>query len=209
MTAVIRPPRQEAEPLKPPSSLAMLPAIPVITATRLLLRPLADADVPALFEQFSDPEITRFWSSPPLVTIADAQTLLDEINDEFQRGELLEWGLERLDTPGVIGTCALSHLDLGNRRGEIGFSLRRNAWGNGYMSEMLPVLVDYAFTDLGLHRLEADVDPRNAASIRLLEGLGFRQEGHLRERWRITGDVQDSLIFGLLEPEWASRQHRR
>ena len=177
-------------------------AIPVITATRLRLRPLTAADVPALFEQFSDPEITRFWSSAPLATMLDAEVLLEEIIEEFRRGELLEWGVELLGAPGIIGTCALAHINLDNRRGEIGFSLHREAWGNGYMSEILPVLVDYAFTRLDLHRLEADVDPRNAASIRLLEGLGFRLEGHLRERWQVTGEVQDSLIYGLLRPEW-------
>jgi RimJ/RimL family protein N-acetyltransferase len=63
-------------------------------------------------------------------------------------------------------------------------------------------LLNYSFNELNLHRLEADVDPRNAASIRTLEKLGFRQEGYLRERWLVGGGIQDSLFYGLLRSEW-------
>lgn len=179
--------------------------LPVLESERLRLRPLTEADVPALFAIFSDPEVTRFWSSPPLEAEADAATLLREIHEEYARGELLEWGLERREAPGVIGTCSLMALSLPNRRGELGFALRRDAWGRGYVQEILPVLVAWAFGPLGLHRLEADVDPRNEASVRALERLGFQVEGRLRDRWQVTGEVQDTLILGLLEPEWRTR----
>jgi RimJ/RimL family protein N-acetyltransferase len=179
--------------------------LPVLESERLRLRPLTEADVAGLFAIFSDPEVTRYWSSPPLESEADAATLLEEIHEEYARGELLEWGLERRDAPGVIGTCSLMALSLANRRGELGFALRRDAWGRGYVQEILPVLVTWAFGPLGLHRLEADVDPRNEASVRALERLGFRVEGRLRDRWQVTGEVQDTLILGLLEPEWRAR----
>ena len=60
----------------------------------------------------------------------------------------------------------------------------------------------YAFEVLDLHRIEADVDPRNAASIRTLERLGFQREGYLRERWQVNGEIQDALFYGLLRPDW-------
>ena len=70
------------------------------------------------------------------------------------------------------------------------------------------MLLDFAFRDLGLRRLEADVDPRNAASIRSLERLAFRREGYLRERWCVGGEVQDAIFYGLLRREWEARGHR-
>ncbi|MEE4362049.1 MAG: GNAT family protein [Pseudomonadales bacterium] len=179
--------------------------LPILESPRLRLRALLDEDVPALFRIFSDPAVTRYWSSPPMRREADARTLLEEIREEYQRGELLEWGLEHRDQPGVIGTCALSALDLDNRRAEIGFALARAAWGQGLMGEILPVLVEHAFGAMGLHRLEADVDPRNEGSIRALQRLGFIVEGRLRERWQVTGEVQDTLMLGLLAPEWRAR----
>lgn len=180
----------------------------LLTSERLQLRPLRETDADDLFAIFSDPEITRFWSSPCMTRREDAQALIEDIAESIERGELLEWGLERRTVPGLIGTCSIVNLDRANRRGEIGFALARSTWGHGYMAEILPVLVDHAFGALGLHRLEADVDPRNAASIRLLERLGFRLEGRMRERWQVTGEVQDSLIYGLLAREWQTDPSR-
>jgi ribosomal-protein-alanine N-acetyltransferase len=66
----------------------------------------------------------------------------------------------------------------------------------------LRLALAHAFGPLGLRRVEADVDPRNAASCRLLERLGFRREGLLRERWRVNGETCDSALFGLLAREF-------
>ena len=70
------------------------------------------------------------------------------------------------------------------------------------MPGALTLLIDHSFGELGLHRIEADVDPRNTASLRLLEKLGFRREGHLRERYFKDGEIQDSIMLGLLRPEY-------
>ena len=72
------------------------------------------------------------------------------------------------------------------------------------MHEALQALLGFAFTDLDLHRLEADIDPRNGASAAALVRLGFREEGLLRERWIVAGEVSDSQLYGLLRREWQS-----
>jgi RimJ/RimL family protein N-acetyltransferase len=69
------------------------------------------------------------------------------------------------------------------------------------MHEALKALT-YAFDVLEFHRIEADVDPRNAASIRTLERLGFQREGYLRERWQVNGEIQDAVFYGLLRSDW-------
>ena len=66
------------------------------------------------------------------------------------------------------------------------------------MVEVLPVVIQFAFTRLRLHRIEADVDPRNHASIRHLERLGFRKEGYFRQRYLVNGERQNAVVFGLL-----------
>lgn len=93
-----------------------------------------------------------------------------------------------------------------NRRAELGFALRRDRWGRGLMTEALPVLLRCGFEKMDLHRVEADVDPRNAASIKQLERLGFRREGYLREgylreRHHTHGEPRDALFYGLLRHE--------
>jgi RimJ/RimL family protein N-acetyltransferase len=76
------------------------------------------------------------------------------------------------------------------------------------MSEALIALLDFAFGTLALRRLEADVDPRNANSLRILGKLGFQREGLLRERWNVAGEIQDTAFYGLLAKEWQIRAQR-
>ncbi|HYN80479.1 MAG TPA: GNAT family protein [Gemmatimonadaceae bacterium] len=176
--------------------------LPTLVASNLHLRALTRADIPALFSIFGDPEVTRYWSHPALATEEDAAKLLDHITSSFKTRSLFQWGLARREDNLVIGTCTLAGLDRGHRRAELGFALARAEWGKGLMAEMLPILVDFAFGPLSLHRLEADVDPRNAASLCTLERLGFRKEGYLRERYHVGGETQDSVLLGLLAAEW-------
>jgi ribosomal-protein-alanine N-acetyltransferase len=176
--------------------------LPTLLASRVALRWLDEGDLDALFEIFSDPEVMRYWSSPPLEDRDAARRLLAHIHDNFHRRTLFQWGVARREDDRVMGTCTLFHLDPDNRRAEIGYALGRQHWGKGYMGEALHALLGFAFGELGLHRLEADVDPRNTASIKSLERLGFRQEGYLRERWIVNGEIQDALLFGLLRREW-------
>jgi len=94
-------------------------------------------------------------------------------------------------------------------RAEIGYILGRAHWSRGYVSEALPALIDHGFETLGLNRLEADIDPRNAASARVLMRLGFVQEGLLRERWVVRGEPSDSALYGLLLEDWLDAAPRR
>jgi RimJ/RimL family protein N-acetyltransferase len=73
------------------------------------------------------------------------------------------------------------------------------------MHEALQGLVGYAFQTVALNRLEADIDPRNTASARTLERLGFQKEGHLRERWIVNEEISDTDLYGLLHRDWQAR----
>lgn len=180
--------------------------LPRLWGERIVLRPLALRDAPQLFAVFSDPEAMRYWSTLPMRDPAEARTLIREVREEQAAGTLFEWGVARRADNRVIGTCALFHVDWSNGRAEIGFALARACWGQGLMREALVTLIDFAFDRLALRRLEADVDPRNQASVTLLERLGFRREGLLRERWNVGDEFQDAAFFGLLAREYRPRQ---
>ncbi len=182
--------------------------LPTIDAERLRLRWLAQSDVPALYEIFSHAEVMRYWSSLPLEDLRGAEALLARVHDGFHRRQLFQWGVARRTDDLVIGTCTLAHLDANNRRAEVGYVLGREHWGQGYIQEALTALLCFAFDELNLHRIEADVDPRNDASIRTLERLGFQREGYLRERWLVGGGIYDSLFYGLLRSEWRERNKK-
>jgi RimJ/RimL family protein N-acetyltransferase len=192
-----------------PLSMTDADRLPTIPTPRLLLRWLTERDVDALFTVFSHPEVMRFWSSPPLPDTEAARGLLEHIHESFHQQTLFQWGIARREDDLVIGTCTLFHLDRDNRRAEVGFALGREHWGQGYAREALTALLDFAFGEWDLHRLEADADPRNAASIRALERLGFQREGYLRERWHVGGEIQDAVFLGLLQREWEAGRATR
>ena len=181
-----------------------MPTFAAITLTtpRLAVRPLIEADVPALFAIFSHPEVMRYWSSPPYTEVAQARTMVLNVQEGYQTGEFLQLGLARRSDGALLGTCTLFSFSATSRRAELGYALGRPYWGMGYMHEALTALVDYAFDTLNLHRLEADIDPRNTASARTLERLGFRYEGLGRERWIVEGEISDTAWYGLLAREW-------
>ena len=176
--------------------------LPTLETPRLHLRWLTPDDVPALFAVFGDPEVCRYWSRPALPDLAAAHALQAEIAASFADRSLFQWGIARRDTDAIVGTCTLATLSAEHARAEVGFALARACWGRGYVAEALPAMVRFAFETLGLHRLEADADPRNAASIRALERAGFVREGYQRERYHMQGEWQDGVLFGLLRREW-------
>ena len=191
-----------------PDATAFLPGadrLPTIETARLRLRWLVPEDAPALLAVFGDPAVCRYWSRPPLADIAEAAALRQEIAELFAERSLFQWGIAERDGDAVIGTCTLAALSAEHRRGELGFALARGAWGRGHASEAVAALLAFAFDALALHRVEADVDPRNGASIRVLERMGFRREGCQRERYHLAGEVQDALLYGLLRREWAGQ----
>jgi [ribosomal protein S5]-alanine N-acetyltransferase len=184
------------------------PTLPTLVASRIKLRWLTPADVAALFTVFSHEEAMRYWSTPAMTELKQAQDYLDQIHHCFAAKSLFQWGIALLKTDEVIGTCTLHQLDTRNRRAEIGFALNPAHWHQGYATEAVDRVLQYAFGPLRLHRVEADTDPRNTASIAVLTRLGFVAEGRMRERWLSHGQPQDSAFFGLLASEWRAAHPR-
>jgi len=174
---------------------------------RLLLRPLRAADAPALFAIHADPAFARFWSSPPWTEMAQAEQLIAQDQLDLAAGEHVRLGISRRHDDRLLGSCTLFKIHATNRRAELGYGLGPAFWGLGYAQEAVRTLLGFGFADkarggLGLHRVEADIDPDNEASARLLTRLGFSLEGRLRERWIVGGVVSDSAIYGLLQRDW-------
>lgn len=183
-----------------PNALAM----PKLQTERLLIRCLRIEDAPAILEILSDPETVRYWGRPAMSRLEEAESYTQENLDWMTQGHCMYWGLEEASSRKMIGTCALLRMDLSNRRAEVGYLLHRAFWRKGIMSEALQRVIQYAFEELKLHRLEADTDPDNLSSIKLLERFGFQREGLFKDRWIVGGKWSDSLMLGLisqLDPE--------
>ena len=177
-------------------------SLPTLDGPRVALRWLTEADAGALFAIFSHPTVMRFWSTPPMADVAQAGKLVADIQEGFRSQRLFQWGVSRREDGRIIGTCTLFAINASQGRAEVGYALGHEYWGQGFMKEALTALVDYSFRKLALRRLEADIDPRNVGSLHAVERIGFRREGLLRERWKVNGELQDSVVLGLLSHEW-------
>ncbi|GAB2504636.1 GNAT family protein [Arenimonas alkanexedens] len=176
--------------------------LPTLAAPRLQLRWIHDSDLDDLYGVLSDPDVTRYWSHQAWSGPDEAPIYFETLQQGFLRGDLFQWGIALRGDDRLIGTATLCDIDLVQGRAELGFALARDHWGRRYGREALTVLLEYAFGTLGLRRIEADVDPRNLPSLRTLEGLGFLREGYLRQRWQVGGELQDSVLMGLLASDW-------
>lgn len=176
---------------------------PVLEGQAVRLRPLREGDAGAIFALYSDPEVCRYWSFAPWTEPAQAVAWLAE-RMGWRPPATYGWALADARDDQLVGTVSLFALSSPNRRAELGYSLLPARQGRGLAREGVRLALDFAFGPLELERVEADVDPRNEASWRLLEHFGFRREGLLRHRWRVGDTFADSWIYGLLRNE-----HRR
>jgi len=176
--------------------------LPTLEGERVNLRWLTEADRDALFDVFSDPEVMQFWSSSAWTDPTQASQYIAAIHEYFEQEELFQFGICLKESNTIVGACTLSGVDLTQKRAEAGIILGRPSWGLGLGTESLEILLAWAFEQLGLMRIEADIDPNNPRSLALFERQGFQREGLLRERWRVHGEVQDSVFLGLLRREW-------
>jgi len=105
----------------------------------------------------------------------------------------------------LIGDMGIIFTGHDGRQAELGCTLNKDFQANGYATEALARMVDYLFLTLNKHRLVASIDPRNTASIRLIERLGFRKEGYFKKSYYLRGEWTDDVIYAMLHDEWINR----
>lgn len=181
-----------------------LTAPPPIESARLHVRLVVESDLPALLEVNGDKEVTKFLPYATWSSMTDADAWYKRMSGIQATGLALQFVVAEKQTGTAVGTCLLFRFEEASARAELGFVLGRAHWGTGYMGEALAALIDYAFGSMALRRLEAEVDPRNVSSGRLLQRLGFTKEGLLRQRWADKGEVKDVEVYGLLRHEWST-----
>ena len=178
---------------------------PRLETERLVLRQLATTDASALFGILSDADTMTYMDTPPMSDVGEAEALIARQAEAFVAGTGVRWAITLRGDDRVIGTFSLFRIDRESRRAEVGYVLDRGHWGRGYNHEAATRVLEYAFEELDLNRLEAELDPENVASAKAAHRLGFVDEGLQRERWIVAGKVSDSLLVGLLRAEWDTR----
>jgi RimJ/RimL family protein N-acetyltransferase len=175
-----------------------------LAGERVLLRRFQLADVAEFVAYRSCAEVARFQSWDAPYPREEGERTIRQMmgEDPDTAGEWFQFAVALRPAGPLIGDCAARpHAD-DPRQCEIGFTIAPGYQGRGYATEAARLLVGYLFGRRGKHRITASCDPRNAASAAVLERLGMRREGHLRESTWGTGEWTDDLLYGLLRHEW-------
>ncbi|MEZ5995747.1 MAG: GNAT family N-acetyltransferase [Hyphomonadaceae bacterium] len=165
---------------------------PTLSGSGIVLRQLELADAEALFAAHSDPETHRFWSGPAHTCVEQTRA---EIAATLSMANGCVWAITE------NGGEALGRIGLFTLRdgvGEIGVIMRREATGRGLASKALNLVATFAFDELALHRIGADIDPDNTSSLSLFLRAGFQREGLLRGNWKTHLGIRDSVIMSKL-----------
>jgi len=176
---------------------------------RLLLRNFREMDLEPFLLYRNDPEVYRYqgWKRPYLRE--DALEFIAKMKNAIPgtSGEWFQLAIESKANGELLGDIAF-HLTKSNpRQAYLGYTLSRAFWGQGYASEAARKVLDYLFRVLDLHRVLADCDVDNLASIRLLELLGFRREAHYLESFWVESETRwgSEYLYALLQREWILR----
>jgi len=179
--------------------------VPVPTR-RLVLRPVRAGDEADVLAYRSREDVTTHLMSGPM-TSGDATAFIAERMQATRVEADHDRVFLAIELEGrVVGDVSLRMGRLLDRQGEIGWVLHPDQQGHGYAREAATALMGIGFQQLGLHRIHAQLDPRNTASAALCRALGMRQEAHLREESWFKGEWGDLLVFALLRSEWPQRR---
>lgn len=181
--------------------------VPVLTTENLVLRPIDERDIAALFNLFSNDTVTRFMDIESFINVTEASQLIAFLKEKQENGEGVRWAITFEGHNDLIGTCGFHHFKRTHYKAEIGYDLLPAFWGKGIMIHAVHRLLQYGYEQLQLNRIEAFVDPANTSSFKLLERLGFKQEGLLRQAFFEKGSFADAYLYSLLRWDYTHELH--
>jgi ribosomal-protein-alanine N-acetyltransferase len=179
--------------------------LPVLETERLYLRPIKTADTPAVFEYAHDPEMTHYtlWSQHR--SLEDSMLFVEQILASYAAGRPAPWAVVRKEDMQMIGTTGFVHWFPSHGRAEIGYAIGRKWWAKGYASEAARSALAFGFKKMLCNRIEAVCNVPNTASARVMEKIGMRYEGILRQYLFSQGSYRDVKIYSILRVEWVGK----
>jgi len=176
--------------------------LPELKTERLLLRKIFLTDAENIFEYAQIPEVSKFLSWSPHISIENTKEFICALIQNYIDGTPGSWGIELDQEKKIIGTIGFLYWDTENQRAETGFALSNKYWNQGIMTEALWKILSFGFTRMDLNRIEARTFSNNIASQKVLEKVGMKYEGLLREHALVKGNYQDLKLYSILRKDF-------
>ncbi len=175
--------------------------LPVLSTERLILRPVRYSDAASMFEYSQDEEVSRYVLWDPHRSVLDSYESIRDLRRQYRHGWPSSYAIALKDSDKLIGTIGFMWLNTENKSAEIGYSLSKAYWNQGFMTEALKTMIRFAFEKLHLHRIEAQHDLRNPASGKVMAKAGMTKEGVLRDRIFNKGRYCSVAVYAIINPE--------
>lgn len=153
-------------------------AIPVLETKQLRLREITERDLEAYYALYTDERVLRMWGTMRHQSPEDTRKLIAYLGNQFETGTGIRWGLELKSDGKFVGDVGFWRIVPERKRAEAGAKLSADHWSGGLMSEALTAIIQCAFETLGMHSVEANIDPSNKGALRMVEKVGFVKEGY-------------------------------
>ncbi len=175
--------------------------LPTLETERLILRPMRMGDARDLYAYARDPEVSRHVLWDPHQSIGQSRQYLRTAIRQYRRGLPASYAITLRPSGRMIGTIGFMWVNLDHKSAEVGYSLSREYWNQGIMTEALRRIVEFSFDQLRLNRLEAQHETDNPASGRVMAHVGMRYEGTLRQRLNNKGRFVDVALYAMLRSD--------
>ncbi len=164
--------------------------MPTLQTERLLLRPMHPLDAEDMFSYAHREDVTRYLLWSPHPSIAYTRDYLHYIQERYALGDFYDWAIIERESRRMIGTCGFTRINTSDNSGEIGYVLHPDFWGRGYASEAAGRVMEFGYSELSLHRIEARFMQGNERSLRVMEKLGMKFEGYHADEIFVKGNYR-------------------
>ncbi len=173
---------------------------PIITTDRLLLRQFIESDLENVFKGLSDPDIIKYYGVS-YKTLEETKAQMTFFKDLEENYTGIWWAICSLDNKIFYGAGGLNGLNMEHKKAEIGLWLLKDFWGQGIMTETMPIICSYGFDKLNLHRIEGFVETDNFNCKRAMQKLDFKHEGTMKDCEIKNGKFISLDLYAKLETE--------
>jgi len=180
-------------------------SFPEFESERLLFRKILLSDAKDLFSIRTDDDVMRFMDVIRFESIGDAEKWVYSVSESYDKETGIMWGIVEKLSNSFVGYFGFWRMIPEHCRAEIGYALKPEFWGKGFMYETINRMVRFGFDEMRLHSIEANVNPANEKSKKVLEKIGFKKEAYFRENYLFNGEFLDSIIYSLLEKDLAKQ----
>lgn len=175
---------------------------PEIKTERLILCQISKSQAVPLLRLRSENAVMRYIERPRANTLEEVFAFIDAVEEIHAKEEGFTWSICLKEDKTFVGTIGFYRHQKDIFRSELGYAMLPEFWGRGIMSEAIQAVLDFGFNQMGFNSIEADINPANEASAKILLRNGFQKEGYIRESVFWNGEFLDTEMYSMLHSDW-------